>query len=436
MANEVDMYDEIQEVSIDDIKKLLIKINDAKLKVNAPISFEHPLLIKQIERCAYQLYCDLIYNGVDFSIKGFNKKSKTDVEDDCSLEFFSFISEDRTIIYDLIAYRFANKSKYQHGTYSHLFHCPIFSKYTNQNEDVFFIKSKKKFIILDTEKCLKEEYSIVDFCIDYLGVNYENATYIENELDKIYQDVKGSHEEIQELFYNFSINLNEKLVHDFSMSKGVITFCDFLGWKGLWRENTGSVNYLADASALITNIEDKMHKIIQEKIPYSKDYNISRLISISDTIAILTPKVSFLDEKDMVEMHAAISKFILEESTQRCFAIRGAITYGEYSYKGNIMLGPGIDECASWHEKADWIGVALSPSSEIVIEDAKTLKYIEKYKVPMKDKSPGLNYCVNWNISKMSYMTLISRTKALTPEIAGKYVNTRNFLKGAWNDEK
>ena len=66
-----------------------------------------------------------------------------------------------------------------------------------------------------------------------------------------------------------------------------------------------------------------------------------------------------------------MGKFILEETTQRCFAIRGAITYGEYSYKGNIMLGPGIDECASWHEKADWIGVSLSPSSEIVIEDTK-----------------------------------------------------------------
>ncbi len=436
MTNEFDVYDEIQEISIDDIKELLIKINDAKLKVSAPISFEHPLLIKQIESYAYKLYCDLIYNDVDFSIKGFNKRSIDDIEDDCSLEFYSFIQENRIIIYDLIAYRFANKSKYQHGTYNHLFHCPIFSKYTNRNEDVFFIKSKKKFIMLDTEKFLKEEYTIIDFCIDYLGVHYEHAEYIKEELEKIYQEENDTHEEIQDLFYKFSEVLNEKLIQDFRMSKGVITFCDFLGWKGLWRENTGDVNYLREASTLITNIENEMHKIIQVKIPYSKFYKISRLISISDTIAILTPQVSFLDEKDMIEIHAAISKFILEETTQRCFAIRGAITYGEYSYKGNIMLGPGIDECASWHEKADWIGVSLSPSSEIVIEDTKTLENVTEYSVPMKDKSPKLNYCVKWNISKLSYKNLIERTKALTPEIAGKYINTRNFLKGAWDDEK
>lgn len=436
MINEFDMYDEIHEINIEDIQRLLVKIHDAKLKVNAPISFEHTVLIQQIDRYAYQLYCDLIYHDVDFSIKGFNKKSIEDVECDFSLEFFSFIQKNREIIYDLIAYKFANKNKHQHGTYNHLFHCPIFSKYTNQNEDVFFIKSKKKFIMLDTEKYLKEEYTIIDFCIDYLGVHYEYAEYIKKELEKIYQDEKDTHEEIQELFYKFSEVLNEKLIQDFRMSKGVITFCDFLGWKGLWRENTGSVNYLCDASTLITNIEDEMHKIVQQKIPYSKFYKISRLISISDTIAILTPKVSFLDAKDMVEIHAAISKYILEESTQRCFAIRGAITYGEYSYKGNIMLGPGIDECASWHEKADWIGVSLSPSSEIVIEGTKTLENITEYSVPMKDKSPGLNYCVKWNISKNSYMTLIDRTKALTPEIAGKYVNTRKFLKGAWDDEK
>lgn len=67
--------------------------------------------------------------------------------------------------------------------------------------------------------------------------------------------------------------------------------------------------------------------------------------------------------------------------------LRGAISYGQYSIKDNIMLGYVVDEAASWHESTDWIGVILTPSAQMITRD-KELKSITTYdKIPFKKKN-------------------------------------------------
>ena len=36
----------------------------------------------------------------------------------------------------------------------------------------------------------------------------------------------------------------------------------------------------------------------------------------------------------------------------------------DFAILGNIFVGKAVDEAASWHEQADWIGVHLTPSAE------------------------------------------------------------------------
>ena len=155
---------------------------------------------------------------------------------------------------------------------------------------------------------------------------------------------------------------------------------------------------------------------------------MSRLISISDTIAIFTPHIDGTDVKKLIEMHACLARFILEETACAQYPIRGAITYGEYNIKGNIMIGPGIDECASWHEKTDWIGVILSPSTQFQLPNTYKSKNITPYdKIPFKNKV-SLKYCITWNLSDQKFNILTQKTKSMVPEISTKYLNTRDFL--------
>lgn len=58
-----------------------------------------------------------------------------------------------------------------------------------------------------------------------------------------------------------------------------------------------------------------------------------------------------------------MSGIIIRESLLQGIPVRGATCYGPLSTNGNIMVGPAIDEVASWYESADWIGVFQTPSA-------------------------------------------------------------------------
>ena len=97
------------------------------------------------------------------------------------------------------------------------------------------------------------------------------------------------------------------------------------------------------------------------------------------------------------------------------------------------MIGPGIDECASWHETCNWIGVHLSPSAELIVNDASAEKLeciIKNTAIPVKGGYPKVKYCVKWYVEKDIFSRLRENVPALLPEIAGKYMNTYDFLYG------
>ena len=140
---------------------------------------------------------------------------------------------------------------------------------------------------------------------------------------------------------------------------------------------------------------------------------------------------------ELLELHAKITQYILETSIKRQYPIRGAISYGEYSFLNNIMIGPGIDECASWYERGDWIGVHLTPAAQFILNQNRNKKsnsvIIAQDKIPLKSGTPPINFCIKWSIDEFDFHKLAEKTRALLPEVANKYINTYNFLeKNCW----
>ena len=221
-------------------------------------------------------------------------------------------------------------------------------------------------------------------------------------------------------------NLEDKKLYEIKTESGAVTFLDVLGWKGIWHENERAIELL---HGLIADTREKAKIITDEYIKKYKELrgkdNVTVVLSISDTIAIFTaasPEIA-------IEIHARVCAWLLEHALKKSIPLRGAISYGDYSIKDNIMLGYAVDEAASWHETTDWIGVVVSPSAQFLIDNL-TVNNIREYKnIPFKRSIKNLNKCVDWKFEdKKELLKIIQNKGPHIPEIAPKYLNTLAYL--------
>lgn len=211
-------------------------------------------------------------------------------------------------------------------------------------------------------------------------------------------------------------------------SKGTVTFLDVLGWKGIWKTKKDAIPTLLD---LIKEIKETS-KLITEKSIENQSGNDrgatieTKVLSISDTIAIFTTGPAHMT----IPIHSQICSIAIPSSIKKGIPLRGAISYGDFSIEENIMVGPAVDEAASWHESTNWIGVILTPSCKFNIDDPANIEFVVCYqKIPFKNKIDNLNLCVKWNFSDRSNINnLFDSMGPHTPDIASKYLNTLEFL--------
>ncbi len=210
---------------------------------------------------------------------------------------------------------------------------------------------------------------------------------------------------------------------------GAVTFLDVLGWKGKWRDNKEAIDLLKGLIDFTKEQSEMIHESVTSS-PSRQEYEMLRgrmnteILSISDTIVLFTegPALSTLD------IHGQICKKLLPESLKNELPLRGASAYGEFSRDGNIMIGPAIDEAASWHEATNWIGVHLTPSALYELK-GEELSVWEKYdKIPFKRKISGLERCINWELKEEDVYDIFNKMGPHVPEIAEKYLNTHKFL--------
>lgn len=205
---------------------------------------------------------------------------------------------------------------------------------------------------------------------------------------------------------------------------GAVTFLDVLGWKGIWQQNSSAIETLRGL------VQETMNKAITISNEYSEQpefrgkKEITNVLSISDTIAVFTEG----SPTNTIEIHTKICSWLLGHALNQEIPIRGAISYGEYIVQDNIMLGYAVDEAASWHESTDWIGVILTPSAQMKIDNDIAL-VTEYNKIPFKQSEKNLIKCVDWQFPEQErLMEVITAKGPLTPDIAPKYLNTLAFL--------
>jgi len=205
---------------------------------------------------------------------------------------------------------------------------------------------------------------------------------------------------------------------------GVVTFLDVLGWKGIWQRNSNAIQEL---EALSGSLADEIDKLTRG----SDDKKIYHVI-ISDTVIIFS-EANLDSVSSMLNLHGALCAKIIPESIKKGIPLRGATCFGDVITNSNssIYAGSAVDEAASWHELADWIGVFMSPSANFVSDNTIGDSWF-KYEPPLKNGMKLETFVVNWIQESDDFISDIKKDFSLMspvyPEITNKFLNTINFM--------
>lgn len=204
------------------------------------------------------------------------------------------------------------------------------------------------------------------------------------------------------------------------MKKGAIAFLDILGWKGIWARNN---NAIEDLKRILEVAQETLSDLRKGKLQERSEYFSTLQYDVhvlSDTIIVY----AFGDANRSIELLASISSSIIRTGLNNRMPIRGAISYGEFEYSDNILVGRAIDEVSSWFGLADSIGVHLTPSASMIVEVAQ-FEYpsmLVAYDLELKTLGKLSTYCVNWPITLT--------TSSLLPE----WDSSRKKLMGLFAD--
>ena len=365
--------------------------------------------------------------------------------------FAEDLNKEPNIFHKVVSRYLFGKSNSEYISNNHVFYLNLYDRYKINHLDIYplyingdlFIDNvprnltEIRWAIKETP-CLIKKFQKLE---DYIEGN--NIGIIDDKIKKGLSEIKNnknlSHEEIQ--------NKIECMFSDFNSSYitngGVVSFFDFLGWKGICnRVLEKDPLYIVDSILVGTKykLEEFIARILIKKHGYNNKYNsmISTIISISDTIVIFTPfsKDNGISEYELLVIHAKIANHIFAESIENNLPIRGAISFGEYRFKNNVFLGNGIDECAKEYEACDWIGFHFTPKAEEIIKaniSNKPVSFIMEYdKIPIKESKKKIGnrkYCVNLLLCAEVYENFLENNQTNDPDIKLKHDNTLNLIK-------
>ncbi len=212
---------------------------------------------------------------------------------------------------------------------------------------------------------------------------------------------------------------------------GVVTFLDVLGWKGIWQRKQNAINDLESLVGSLSKLSEKLSRGLAFTGSISTPQ--TRVMIISDTIVIFTETTS-INPSDAIELHGNLCSQAIPNSIKKGIPLRGSTSFGEtiISNINSIYAGKAIDEAASWHENANWIGVFMSPSANFIFEKADS-KYWTEYCPPLKNISNYKTYSVKWfDTSSSSDLRSIKKDfiqlSPIVPDILNKFTNTIEYI--------
>ena len=220
------------------------------------------------------------------------------------------------------------------------------------------------------------------------------------------------------------------------MQKGAVTVLDVVGWMGIWKNRDDALGELLNLTTMIKNDADLItNRIISEKSSVDADRGkTTEVKNISDTIILLTN----LEPKLALEVQGLICQKAIALSIEKRIPLRGAVCYGRYKEEGSILIGPAVDEAASWHENAEWFGCFLTPSA-FFLNHHTDMECWKKYPVPIKTGKAFETACVDWvPLFMLEYTDPEKKREMLCkkfidmgpiiPQISLKYTNTLDYF--------
>jgi len=268
-------------------------------------------------------------------------------------------------------------------------------------------------------------------------------------------------------------------------SRGLVTFADILGWKGIWQTNNhkNPVNTLIEIKDTITESISLMSKRYFEHLLNTElkkyidndfkkemlDYIFRRNLNINESINktfkskedlekfkvvvssfLVEIKVDLISDTFIITstsknqrhefyMHMSICQRLLLECLKQGLLIRGATSYGDYYNKELVFIGPAIDDSASWHEMGEEIGVFLTPkamlminsndfeSVELAIGDINILDIVTSGEPKLKVNT-FKTFLVDWYNGKEYFYSIISKYPTILPEIHKKILFSNSRL--------
>lgn len=223
---------------------------------------------------------------------------------------------------------------------------------------------------------------------------------------------------------------------DIQMSVGAVALLDVLGWKGIW---TRKKDAIGDLLATVADVEKIAKKSRTGKVGgYWRQFNDlrSKLLLLSDTIVLTVQG----DERRSIELATHIVASIIAHGVKRGLPMRGAISAGKFYSKGNVFVGPAIDEVAAWYEQTDWMGAILTPSADLVVSKNGPIftGMCVLYRAPVKTIKGDLYYCVDWTFhkgvdtvhrffGKNNLSDMWRELAPIVPDVSVKVRNTMDF---------
>lgn len=235
------------------------------------------------------------------------------------------------------------------------------------------------------------------------------------------------------------------------MNNGLICILDALGTKGIWNREDAE-RYLQSLKAVHSNLIAFKEYADSKKMLHAK----FEYLTISDTLIIVwkfTEKIQIDSPYRMIPIFARMIDGIFKLCFAEKLFMRGAISYGQFIKDGSILVGPAVDDAATFHELPNMIGAILTPNTTLLadvgLEDLAKApidgydhsQHLIKYNTPIKGGQEIMLYQVNWPLSmKKAWAELpesstdISKIKnwlgenPIPLEAFAKYENTLKFF--------
>jgi len=220
---------------------------------------------------------------------------------------------------------------------------------------------------------------------------------------------------------------------------GAIALLDVLGIKGIWKREPVEeiVKKWVSIVSDFTDIEKALKNDQNAKIE-------THLQFFSDTVIVT------YEGKDPIDLLAYMSLHLTypfcHSFLQKIF-LRGTICTGKFRRTENMIIGPTIDEAAEYYEQYNWMGITLSPTASVLIDETEKKHaahgWYEKYKIPSKSGSDEEVWALNWPSQMRGVMKFIPDTsepkdallKAMSDETSDQKVLLKRKITTEFFDE-